>query len=149
MNMNYTLDSNAPNFKKDVIYRFLNSTHINWEKFLLLLSSTIIKNSIVKLTSEDKLNAIVIDDSFYGRTRSKTVELLSNVAYYPNVWIICVITTFIKSKPLIEKLDTKPFLEIKVWILFYLLILLTPQNSAVLFLEAFRFFTHRTLILIL
>ena len=79
MNMNYTIDSNAPNFKKDVIYRFLNSTHINWEKFLLLLSSTIIKNSIVKLTSEDRLNAIVIDDSFYGRTRSKTVELLSNV----------------------------------------------------------------------
>ena len=25
MNMSYTLDSNAPNFKKDVIYRFLNS----------------------------------------------------------------------------------------------------------------------------
>jgi hypothetical protein len=79
MNMNYTLDSNAPNFKKDVIYRFLNSTHINWEKFLLLLSSTIIRNSVEKLTSEDRLNAIVIDDSFYGRTRSKTVELLSNV----------------------------------------------------------------------
>ena len=79
MNMNFTLDSNAPNFKKDVIYRFLNSTHINWEKFLLFLSSTIIRNSIEKLTSEDRLNAIVIDDSFYGRTRSKTVELLSNV----------------------------------------------------------------------
>ena len=50
--------------KKMLFYRFLNSTHINWEKFLLLLSSTIIKNSIVKLTSEDRLNAIVIDDSF-------------------------------------------------------------------------------------
>lgn len=79
MNMNYTLDSNAPKFKKDVIYRFLNSTHINWEKFLLLLSSIIIGKSLEKLTSEDRLNAIVIDDSFYGRTRSKTVELLSNV----------------------------------------------------------------------
>lgn len=79
MNMNYTIDSNAPNFKKDVIYRFLNSTSINWEKFLLLLSSAVIGNTIEKLTSKKRLNAIVIDDSFYGRTRSKTVELLSNV----------------------------------------------------------------------
>ena len=42
MNMNYTLDSNTPKFKNNVIYRFSNSMHINWEKFLLLLSSTVI-----------------------------------------------------------------------------------------------------------
>jgi len=49
--------------------------HINWEKFLLLLSSAIIGTAIQKLTSEDKKAAIVIDDSFHGRTRSKKVEL--------------------------------------------------------------------------
>ena len=37
MNMNYTIDSNAPNLKKDVIYRFLNSTHINWENFITFI----------------------------------------------------------------------------------------------------------------
>ncbi|MEA3296221.1 MAG: transposase, partial [Patescibacteria group bacterium] len=56
-----------------------NSMHINWEKFLLLLSSRVIKTSIVDLTSKKRMNAIVVDDSFYGRTRSKKVELLSNV----------------------------------------------------------------------
>jgi len=79
MNMNYTLDSNTPEFKNDVIYRFLNAMHINWEKFLLLLSSVVIGTAIQKLTSDDRTNAIIIDDSFYGRTRSKKVELLSNV----------------------------------------------------------------------
>jgi hypothetical protein len=66
-------------FKNDVIYRFLNAMHINWEKFLLLLSSVVIGTAIQKLTSDDRTNAIIIDDSFYGRTRSKKVELLSNV----------------------------------------------------------------------
>jgi len=79
MNMNYTLDSNTPEFKNDVIYRFLNNRYINWEKFLLLLSSAVIKTAIEKLTSKDRKNAIVIDDSFYSRSRSKKVELLSNV----------------------------------------------------------------------
>ena len=79
MNMNYTLDSNTPEFKNDVIYRFLNSMHINLEKFLLLLSSAVIGTTIQKLTVKDRKAAIVIDDSFYGRTRSKKVKLLSNV----------------------------------------------------------------------
>ena len=35
--------------------------------------------AIQKLTSKDRKTAIVIDDSFYGQTRSKKVELLSNI----------------------------------------------------------------------
>jgi len=41
-------------FSKDSIYRFLNNCHYNWRKFLLLLSSSIIRNRIVPLSSEQR-----------------------------------------------------------------------------------------------
>ncbi|TDT45635.1 hypothetical protein [Fonticella tunisiensis] len=44
---------------KDTVYRFLNSTKYNWRKFLLLLSSSIVKNKIAPLTSEDRVNVIM------------------------------------------------------------------------------------------
>ncbi|WP_102398663.1 IS4 family transposase [Haloimpatiens massiliensis] len=66
-------------FSKDTIYRFLNSPNFNWRKFLFLLSSSIIKNIIVPLTSEDRVNVLVVDDSLYSRSRSKSVELLARV----------------------------------------------------------------------
>jgi hypothetical protein len=66
-------------FSKDVVYRFLNSPKFNWRKFLLLLSSSIIKNVIVPLTSKDRVNALIVDDSLYSRNRSKYVELLARV----------------------------------------------------------------------
>ncbi len=61
------------------MYRFLNSMYINWQTFLLRLSGTVIETHLLNLTSEYRLNVIIVDDSFYGRTRSKKVELLSNV----------------------------------------------------------------------
>ena len=53
--------------------------HINWHRFLLHLAGTIINDYLLLLTSEKRINAIVVDDTFYGRLRSKNVELLSNV----------------------------------------------------------------------
>lgn len=79
MYMSYQTESDMPKFKRDVIYRFLNSMYINWQTFLLKLSGSIINESLVNLTSEKRVNAIVVDDSFYGRLRSKNVELLANV----------------------------------------------------------------------
>ena len=79
MYMNYQTDNSEAKFGKDVVYRFLNSMHINWHSFLLYLAGTIIKDHLLPLTSEKRMNAIVVDDSFYGRLRSKNVELLSNV----------------------------------------------------------------------
>lgn len=40
-NLFRTLDSKntETSFAKDTVYRFLNSTHFNWRKFLFLLSS--------------------------------------------------------------------------------------------------------------
>jgi len=79
MYMNYKTENNEPKFAKDTVYRFLNSMNINWQKFVLQLSGNIINKSLVNLTSEDRINAIVVDDSFFGRLKSKNVELLSNV----------------------------------------------------------------------
>lgn len=78
----YQLLSTRPDdlpFGKDVIYDFLNSCSYNWRKFLLILSSKIINNKIYSLTSNDRVNVLIFDDSLYSRSRSKAVELLSRV----------------------------------------------------------------------
>lgn len=66
-------------FSKDVIYRFLKSAYFNWEKFLMLLSSSIIINTICPLTNKERTNVLIVDDSYYSRNRSKKVELLAKV----------------------------------------------------------------------
>ncbi len=65
--------------EKDSFYRFLNSSRYNWRKFLLMLSSQVIKDTVSILTSEERAKVLIIDDSVYNRSRSKTVELLANV----------------------------------------------------------------------
>jgi hypothetical protein len=45
-------------FQKDAVYRFLNECHYNWRKFLLFLSSQIIRSRIVpQLSASDSLKA--------------------------------------------------------------------------------------------
>ena len=63
---------------KDSVHRFLNNAKIHWEKILLVIATTII-GKIYPLTSEKRINAIVVDDSPYSRNRSKKVELLAKV----------------------------------------------------------------------
>lgn len=79
MYMNISNGSHDAEFSKDVVYRFLNSQFINWATFLLTLSVSVITNRVSGLTSPERLNAIVVDDSLYSRSRSKNVELLANV----------------------------------------------------------------------
>jgi len=78
MYMNMRNGTNLPGFKGDTVYRFLNSHCINWVMFLLKLAISVIK-PIKVATSEDRLCALVVDDSLFSRGRSKTVELLANV----------------------------------------------------------------------
>ena len=80
-NLFRTLDSGNTEkiFAKDTVYRFLNSAHFNWRKTLFSLSSSIIKNELESLTSKDRINVLIVDDSFYSRTRRKSVELLATV----------------------------------------------------------------------
>ncbi len=75
--MNYAAENHEIPFARDVVYRFLNSVHINWQRFLYLLSAKVINHHIDALTADNRADAFVIDDSFYSRTRSKAVELLS------------------------------------------------------------------------
>lgn len=74
--MNYEAENSDIPFARDVAYRFLNSIHINWQRFLYFLSAKAIKHHIDPLTADDRADAFVIDDSFFSRTRSKAVELL-------------------------------------------------------------------------
>jgi len=64
---------------KDTVYRFLNSVHANWRKFLHRLSATVIHRQLLPLTSEKTLKVFMVDDSLYPRNRSKKVELLARV----------------------------------------------------------------------
>ena len=72
-------DSAQVEFAKDTVYRFLNSATYNWRKFLLMLSSSIIREQIEPLTSENRENVLIFDDSIFSRNRSKSVELLARV----------------------------------------------------------------------
>ena len=78
MYMNMQNGTNLPGFKGDTVYRFLNSVCINWVMFLLNVAMSVIK-PIKIATSEDRLCALVADDSLFSRGRSKRVELLANV----------------------------------------------------------------------
>lgn len=79
MYMNLLTGKNVPAFAKDTAYRFMRMAHINWMRFTTILSSRIIKDAVAPLTSDDRVNALVIDDSVFDRNRSKKVELLAKI----------------------------------------------------------------------
>lgn len=62
---------------KDVVYRFLSSTRINWRRFLLLTAKRVIDVFFLPLTGQRGDRVLILDDSDYSRNRSKQVELLS------------------------------------------------------------------------
>lgn len=66
-------------FNKDTVYRFLNSTSINWMKFTALLASKISTNDIIPLTDEHRKNVFIIDNTLFDRSRARRIELLSKV----------------------------------------------------------------------
>jgi len=64
---------------KDAAYRFQNSVRANWRRFLLLLSTRIIVNSLEPMTDESNRKVLIADDTLFLRDRSKHVELLARV----------------------------------------------------------------------
>lgn len=64
---------------KNTVYRFLNSLHTNWRRFLMLLSCRVIRDEFEQLTDIDNMKVLIADDTLYRRNRSKHVELLSRV----------------------------------------------------------------------
>lgn len=66
-------------FSKNTVYRFLNSSKINWERFLLLLSERIVNRFLRPLTSDDREDVFIIDDSTYRKRGYKKTELVTKV----------------------------------------------------------------------
>ena len=77
--MSLITGKNKPPFAKDTVYRFTKMIQINWIRFTTILASRIIKDAIIPLNSEDRVNVLTIDDSMFERNRSKKVELLAKV----------------------------------------------------------------------
>ena len=67
------------NFSKNAFYRFMNSVKTNWLRLTFLVAANIVNNDISKLTSPDRKNVFIIDDSLFNRTGCKKTELSSRV----------------------------------------------------------------------
>ena len=66
-------------FCKNTVYRFLNNTKTNWQRFTTLLSARIINDFMKPLTSDNRKDVFIIDDSLFDRSRSCKTELLAKV----------------------------------------------------------------------
>jgi hypothetical protein len=78
MYMDYLTNGGAaPAFGRDAAYRLLRLPYVNWAVIVLSVAERIICGALERLTSEERVSAILVDDTFYGRTRSKKVELLA------------------------------------------------------------------------
>ncbi|WP_029232373.1 IS4 family transposase [Butyrivibrio sp. VCB2006] len=84
MYMDMLLGSNTATFAKDTYYRFMKSISINWIRFTTLLASNICRDVIAPATSEDRVNALIVDDSIFSRACSKKVEMLSKIYDHAN-----------------------------------------------------------------
>lgn len=77
MYMCFVTGKNTPSFAKDTVYRFMKMLQINWIRFTTILATRIIKEAIIPLDSEERVNVLTIDDSMFERNRSKKIELLA------------------------------------------------------------------------
>lgn len=66
-------------FGKNTVYRFLNSVKTNWERMTCTLSAQIINGTIRGLTSDERKDVFIVDDSLFRRTSGKKTELCSRV----------------------------------------------------------------------
>ena len=66
-------------FCKNTVYRFLGAAKTNWERFVLMLSERIINRTIRPLTSDERKDVFIFDDTLFARTGGKKTELCSKV----------------------------------------------------------------------
>ena len=78
MYMQMKTNSYRESFSKNTFYRFLDSAKTNWLRFTTLLSKKVI-GSLEPLTSDDRINAFIVDDSLFERTSCKKTELGARV----------------------------------------------------------------------
>ena len=79
MYMQIRTNSFEASFSKNTVYRFLNSTKTNWLRFTTLLSEMVVNQFMRGLTSDDRKDVFIIDDTLYARTGYKKSELVSKV----------------------------------------------------------------------
>ena len=65
-------------FSKNTFYRFLNMAKTNWLRFTTILSLAVV-DFIRPLTSEDRADVFIFDDTLYSRSGYKKTELCSKV----------------------------------------------------------------------
>lgn len=65
-------------FGKDAAYEILKSCKSNWRRLLLLIGVQLY-GFFNRLTDKERESVLIVDDSTYDRSRSKSVELLSKV----------------------------------------------------------------------
>ena len=78
MYMQMKTNSYRESFSKNTFYRFLDSAKTNWLRFTTLLSKKVI-GSLEPLTSDDRINVFIVDDSLFERTSCKKTELGAKV----------------------------------------------------------------------
>ena len=66
-------------FPKNTYYRFMQNPHINWLRFTILLAEKIVNGHLKDLTSDQRADCFVFDDSLYSRTGYKKTELAAKV----------------------------------------------------------------------
>ena len=73
-----TRNNSSEGKSKNTIYRFLNSKAYNWGRLLYSVALNLIA-FLLPLTSEQRENVLIVDDTLYSRSRSKKVDMLSKV----------------------------------------------------------------------
>ena len=79
MYMQLTTKRFEEGYSKNTVYRFLNSCKTNWERFTVLLSERIVNKFLRPLTSEEREDVFIFDDSTYKKTGYKHTELVAKV----------------------------------------------------------------------
>ena len=70
-------DAFKEDFSKNTVYRFLDNPKTNWKKFTTLLSERVINGFFRRLTSDERNDVFIIDDSLFDRSTSKKTEMLA------------------------------------------------------------------------
>lgn len=52
-------------FCKNTVYRFLNNTKTNWQRFTTLLSARIVNDFMKPLTAQSRKDVFIIDNSLF------------------------------------------------------------------------------------
>ena len=68
-------------FCKNTVYRFLGTAKTNWERFVLMLSERNINRTIRPLTSDERKDVFIVDDTLFARTGGKKTELYQSIIH--------------------------------------------------------------------